>query len=152
MGLIAFFGAMLVLTVMGPFLSDTGMYDDLLDSNPLIFIFAVVIFAPLSETFVMALFFALAKFVTKDVQKLAIVSALCWGALHLFNAPANGIAVIWPFYIMSRAYLAWRPLGFWKAYGITALIHAIHNTPPAIAFLLYMMQSQDPAATSIENL
>lgn len=39
----------------------------------------------------------------------------------------NALGVVWPFYIMSRAYLTWRPLGFWKAVGTTTLIHAAIN-------------------------
>ncbi len=99
----------------------------MVETNFLLAAFGMVVVAPHIETMLMALFFGIATFFSGNVRRLALISCVSWGLLHLVNSPVNALGVVWPFYIMSRAYLAWRPLGFWKAVGTTTLIHAAIN-------------------------
>ncbi|GMV83983.1 MAG: hypothetical protein AMXMBFR7_51670 [Planctomycetota bacterium] len=128
---IAFFGAVAAAVLVSPW---TGGWDPTEEGMPAwYFAFSAIVIAPPFETLAMAIFFGVAGFFSSNAHRLSMASALCWGALHLINAPVNAIAVVWPFYVMSRVYLAWRPLGFWKAFGVTMLIHAMINTVPALA-------------------
>ncbi len=140
MGAIAFTGAMLVSIVLGSLIDTPDLREEMYASEPWLFMVEALVIAPPLETLIMAFFFFLARFFTKDPVRLALACAVFWGLLHLVNSPLNGIAVLWPFYIMSRAYLAWRPLGFWKAFGVTTLIHAANNTIPALIFVLFVDQ------------
>ena len=144
MGGIAFLGAMLIGFGLGPFLCGSDSMIETIESDPWFFAIFAIVFAPPLETLILALFLGVSGLFTKNVVRLSIASALFWGVLHMLNSPVNGVAVLWPFYIMSRAYLAWRPLGFWKAFGVTALIHAANNTIPAMLFVLL---AGPPAAT-----
>lgn len=136
MWFIAFFGAVAVAVFVSPL---TGDWDPTEEDIPAwFFAFSAIVIAPPFETLAMAIFFGIAGFFSANVHRLSLVSALCWGALHLINAPVNAVAVVWPFYVMSRVYLAWRPLGFWKAFGVTMLIHGMINTVPALAVLTFL--------------
>ena len=148
MGGIAFTGAMIAAIALSPVLGDSDVRFELMDSKPWLFAIDALLLAPPLETLVMALFFLLCGFLTKHVVRLSLACALFWGVLHMFNSPVNGIAVLWPFYIMSRAYLAWRPLGFWKAFGVTTLIHATNNTIPVLLFVLF---AEAPQVTTDPN-
>jgi hypothetical protein len=133
MWLVAFLGAVAVAVLVSPLAGD---WDPTEDGMPAwFFVLSALVIAPPVETLAMAIFFGIAGFIGRNVHRLSVASALCWGALHLVNAPVNAIAVVWPFYVMSRVYLAWRPLGFWKAFGVTMLIHGMNNTVPALAVL-----------------
>ena len=145
MGAIAFSGAMLVSIVLGNLISGPDLREEIYASEPWLFMVEALVIAPPLETLIMAFFFFVGRFITKNQVRLAFACAVFWGLLHLLNSPVNGIAVLWPFYIMSRAYLAWRPLGFWKAFGVTTLIHAANNTIPALVFVMFVEQ---PASSS----
>jgi hypothetical protein len=106
-------------------------------AGPLLF-FGMVVSAPVVETLMMSpILWVLSRIVAKPVP-LAALSAAVWAGLHSLAAPAWGLIVAWPFYVFSRAYLAWRPYGWWKAVGVTACIHAFQNfTACVIALLLH---------------
>ncbi|MFA6243272.1 MAG: hypothetical protein WC655_20205 [Candidatus Hydrogenedentales bacterium] len=127
MALAAIAGALIVSTIAQPLFGTHDPRVDMLESNFLLAAFGMVVVAPPIETMLMALFFGIATFFSGNVRRLAVVSCVFWGLLHLVNSPVNALGVVWPFYIMSRAYLAWRPRGFWKAVGTTTLIHAAIN-------------------------
>jgi hypothetical protein len=138
MGMIAFAGAMLVSIVLGNLISDSDLREEIYASEPWLFAVEALVVAPPLETLFMAFFLFVGQFITKNPVRLALACAVFWGLLHLLNSPVNGIAVLWPFYIMSRAYLAWRPLGFWKAFGVTTMIHVANNTIPVLVFVLFV--------------
>ena len=62
-------------------------------------------------------------------------AALIWAVLHSLAWLPWGVIVAWSFYVMSRAYLAWRPHGFGSALVVVASIHAAHNLIPALVML-----------------
>ena len=134
MALAAFLGGALTAIVAQFFFEAGDQREELLQDNYLLAVFAMVVVAPPLETLFMALFFGIATFFSGNVHRLALVSTICWAVLHVANSPVNAFGVLWPFYVMSRVYLAWRPIGFWKAVGVTTLTHAGIN---GLAVLLY---------------
>jgi hypothetical protein len=44
--------------------------------------------------------------------------------------------VIWPFFVFSCAYLAWRRRSLWHAMGVTCGIHMFQNLLPGILICL----------------
>jgi hypothetical protein len=98
--------------------------------------FSALVVAPLLETLLLALTLKVISIFTGTPRYIAIVSGLAWGLLHALGWPP-AIVVGWPFYVMSRAYIAWRPLGFGHAFKVVALIHAAYNFIPAL-FMLFV--------------
>ena len=144
MGLIAFAGAILVSIALGNLIDDTDLREEIYASEPWLFAIEALVIAPPIETLIMAFFLFAGRYITNNQLRLALSCAVFWGLLHLLNSPVNGAAVIWPFYIMSRAYLAWRPLGFWKAFGVTTMIHVANNTIPVMVFVMFLEAPSSP--------
>ena len=74
-----------------------------------------------------------AAFITRKKYILALLNALFWAILHSLMAPAWGLGVLWPFFIFSCAYLAWRQKSWWRAVWVVACIHAFQNALPGLA-------------------
>lgn len=117
-----------------------------MDAEPWIFAVVALVVAPPLETILMAFFFLIAGLSVKNPVRLGLLSALFWGAVHMTNSPVNAIIVVFPFYIMSRAYLAWRSNAFWKASGVTTGIHVIQNILPT-ALAIAASTSQEAQLT-----
>ena len=101
--------------------------------HPIALLVGIVIISPALETLLMGLiFFVLRRFIKHPI-KLAVTSAVLWAALHSLAAPAWGLAVLWPFYVFSCAYIAWREKSWMTAYSITCCIHMFQNILPGIA-------------------
>ena len=96
--------------------------------------FSALVVAPLLETLLLALTLKIISIFAGTHRSIAIVSGLAWGLLHAIVWPP-AIVVGWPFYVMSRSYLAWRPLGFGHAFYVVALVHAAYNLIPALFML-----------------
>ncbi len=110
--------------------------------------FGVVVLSPVLETMLMSpILWAVSHLAQKPVV-LAMLSACVWALLHSLAAPAWGLIVAWPFYVFSRAYLAWRPYGWWKAVGVTASIHAFQNLLPGLALALFVRRVSGTAINS----
>jgi hypothetical protein len=95
----------------------------------------LVVFSPAVETLMMPPILWALAFITTRPMQLAILSALVWAGLHSSMALAWGLVIAWPFYVFSRAYLAMRPYGRLKAIAVTACVHSLQNTLPAVAIL-----------------
>lgn len=96
---------------------------------------AVVLFAPLVETLIMAgLIWLSERLVPTGLAVLA--SAVLWGLFHSTQAAGWGLVIWWPFLIFSTLYVVWRQRGFWIGIGVAAATHALQNLIPgfAIAF------------------
>lgn len=94
----------------------------------------VVVFAPVSETFIMgAVLLLLRRFLTPVVSVL--VSAAGWGVVHSLQAPAWGLVIWWPFLIFSTAFLVWRERSLLGAFALVSLLHALHNLLPALGLV-----------------
>jgi hypothetical protein len=95
-------------------------------------IVSVIFICPVLETLLMSLIFWILSFFTKRKLNLAITSAIIWAGLHSFAAPAWGLGVLWPFFVFSCSYLAWREKAWWRAIWVTACIHMFQNFLPGL--------------------
>lgn len=91
---------------------------------------ALAVFAPIVETFILAAFITLFRWVFSPTVSV-FLSAIGWGVAHSLQASAWGFVVWWPFLIMSMLYLVWRQRGFWLAIAIPAAVHMLQNAGPA---------------------
>jgi hypothetical protein len=91
---------------------------------------ALAVFAPVVETFILAAFITLFRWVFSPTVSV-ILSAVGWGVAHSLQASAWGFVVWWPFLIMSMLYIVWRQRGFWVAIAIPAAVHMMQNAGPA---------------------
>jgi len=96
-----------------------------------LFILLVIIGPPI-ETLLMAGLLWIFSFITKRQIRLAAISAFVWAALHSMAAPTWGLGVIWPFFVFSCSYLAWRKRSWWRAILVTSCVHGFQNFLPSI--------------------
>lgn len=104
--------------------------------SPAMMLPLLCLLAPLIETAMMAVIFALLRVVTRQKVTLAILSTLIWMGLHSLGVPAHGLGIFWSFFIMSICYLSWETRSLGHAFWMTAALHALHNLPPALLLLL----------------
>jgi hypothetical protein len=95
-------------------------------------LFALVVFAPLIETLIMAGLIWLFERFLKTAYAIA-ASAIVWGIFHSTQALGWGLVIWWPFLIFSTLYVVWRQRGFWTGIGVAAATHALQNLGPGIA-------------------
>jgi hypothetical protein len=103
----------------------------------------LVLFAPFVETFAMIPVLFLLGFVTRNRAWLAGSSAVLWAGAHSAVAPLWGLSALWPFFVFSAAFLAWRAHSLSRAYWVTAGIHALHNS---LAAALLVLEAWQPEA------
>lgn len=91
-------------------------------------ILGAIFFAPLLETFIIGFnVFWLSKITTKK-QVIAIASAALFALLHMRTGYLfRFFLVLWPSYILSISYIAWRDSSFLKAYSASFLTHVLSN-------------------------
>jgi hypothetical protein len=94
---------------------------------------AVVVIGPAVETLFMSLILWFLSLFVKGRIFLAILSAVIWALLHSLDTPVWGLGVIWPFFVFSCAYLAWRDVSWRDAFVVTWGIHAFQNVIPGLA-------------------
>ena len=95
-------------------------------------IIMIVVVGPPIETLLMGCGLWALSFITKRRVPLAAMSAFVWAVLHSLMAPAWGLAVLWPFFVFSCSYLAWRQRAWWRAILVTSCVHAFQNVLPAV--------------------
>ena len=119
----------LILGLSGAITEDTG--PEFEGSAPGLLI-SLVIIGPLLETLLMGGGLWILSFIIKRQVLLAIISAFIWAVMHSLIAPAWGLVVIWPFFVFSCSYLAWRKRSWRHAILITSCVHAFQNILPTI--------------------
>ncbi len=119
----------LVLAMSGIITEDTGPH---FEGSALELIIMIVVVGPPIETLLMVCVLWVLSFITKRRVRLAVMSAFVWAALHSLMAPAWGLGVLWPFFVFSCSYLAWRQRSRWRAILVTSCVHAFQNILPAI--------------------
>ncbi len=133
MGLVSFVPSMIIVA----FLVGAGVINEETSPNfgqvlhPAAKFVGMVIFSPIVETLLMSFFLWLMSFATKRRILLATMSALIWAGLHSILAPVWGFGVLWPFFVMSCAYLAWRQKSWSHAIVVATGIHMLQNLIPA---------------------
>ena len=118
-----------ILGLSGVITEDTGPE---FEGSALGLLFMLVIFGPLLETLLMGGVLWILSHITKRQVMLAVISAFIWAVLQSLFAWAWGIVIIWPFFIFSCSYLAWRKRSWWHAVLITSSVHAFQNILPTI--------------------
>ena len=94
-------------------------------------LFALVVFAPVVETFIMVgLIWLFERFLAP--ARAILASAAAWGIAHSLLAAGWGLVIWWPFLIFSTLYVVWRQRGFWAGVGVAAATHALQNLGPAL--------------------
>ncbi len=89
--------------------------------------FLALIFAPLAETLLLSGLLWLLGILSKRPLFIAAAASVLWGAVHGAQGLMWFLPASWAFYVLSCSYLAWRPLGFGKAFVVAALPHALVN-------------------------
>ena len=95
-------------------------------------LFALVVFAPVLETLIMAAVLAVLLRVMPPAGTI-MLSAAGWAIAHALAAPAWGLVIWWPFLIFSTVYVVWRSRGFLTGVGMAAAVHGMNNLLPALA-------------------
>ncbi|MBN2595033.1 MAG: hypothetical protein JXA81_16125 [Sedimentisphaerales bacterium] len=120
----------LILGLSGAITEDTGPE---FEGSALGLFITLVIIGPLLETLLMGGGLWILSFITRRQALLALISAFIWAVMHSLLAPAWGLVVMWPFFVFSCSYLAWRKRSWWHAILVTSCIHAFQNFLPSIA-------------------
>ena len=100
-----------------------------------LFIVASLAVAPVIETFLMIPVFGLLRLVANNKGWLCFGSALIWATIHSSFDWRWGITVFWLFVVYSFSYLTWEKRSRNFAVAITASIHALVNTIPALVIV-----------------
>lgn len=88
--------------------------------------FAAIIFAPVVETFLLAVGLRLLSGLGRTGS--CVASALVWGVLHGVFAPIRFFGSVWSFFVFGFGYLLWRQRSRKHAFAAAAVPHAIVNT------------------------
>ncbi|MDI6449461.1 CPBP family intramembrane glutamic endopeptidase [Anaerobaca lacustris] len=101
-------------------------------AGPVVLFVMVVVVSPVVETLVLGFGLWLLAFLTRKLLWQALGSSVIWAILHSLAAPAWGLVVLWPFFVFSCAYLAWRRRSLWHAMGVACGVHVFQNLLPGI--------------------
>lgn len=89
--------------------------------------FAIVVFSPLVETWLLVLLIRLVKRFGAGSGVTALIGALTWGGLHALLHPMWFFGTVWSFFVFSSAVLAWQQVSARQAFWAAAFPHAIIN-------------------------
>ena len=128
----SFFPSLLIAGLLAAVAPDAARPE--FDAGPVTVLLLMVVFSPLLESLIMGgALIVLLRFFSPVIAVIA--SAAGWAIAHSLAAPIWGLVIWWPFLIFSVAFVTWRGRGLWFAIGLTALIHALQNLPPALILL-----------------
>lgn len=96
---------------------------------------AMCVFAPLVETFGMAILIWVLRRFIKRTEYLPLVTALVCAGLHSLAKPYWGLEIFWAFLIFARCYVTWEKKSPLQAFWMTALLHALHNLLPTLVLI-----------------
>ena len=128
------FALMTLLAMAGFEVEDLG--PDFGDISPTIFFIQAVLFAPFIESLLLALTIWVLSFLITRPVPLAVAAAAVWAVLHSLTAAVWGLVIAWPFFVFSCAYLAWRPVSWWKAIAAATAVHMFQNFWPSLLMFL----------------
>jgi len=90
-------------------------------------ILGALVFAPVVETFLLALLLWFLSLLSRNLGFVAAIAALLWASLHATYGALWFFGTVWSFFVFSCAYLAWRQTSFVRAYFAAALPHLLIN-------------------------
>ena len=91
-------------------------------------IFGTVVFAPVTETLLLAVLLWLLRKASSKRLFVAVVSGLVWGAAHAALGVFSFFGTTPEFFVFSCAYMAWREVSFGRAFLAAATPHALINS------------------------
>lgn len=97
--------------------------------------FGIVVFAPVVETLMMVVIFAVCRFFHLSVPAMILVQVVIWAALHGLQAYAWAFAPAWLFFVFSIVWLTQRQRSATRAFVFTSGVHATNNLIPMLAIL-----------------
>ncbi len=125
----------IVLSAAGVLTEESG--PDLTgDLHPAVMFFAIVVLSPVLETLAMGVVLKLLSLLTKRRYILAATSCMVWAGLHSLASVPWGLTIVWPFFIFSCSYIAWRRRSWLHAACVTCVIHLLQNLPSGILLLV----------------
>ncbi|WP_265562556.1 CPBP family intramembrane glutamic endopeptidase [Sphingomicrobium arenosum] len=95
-------------------------------------LFALIIFAPVVETLIMAAVLSLLLRFVGAVPAI-LLSSVGWGVAHSVQAATWGLVIWWPFLIFSTLFVVWRQRSLAWGLFMPFIVHALQNTLPALA-------------------
>jgi len=125
---IGFFPAMVIAIVLFISLSSVINFPQVSEQDEVVTYIYALFVAPWLETLMMWPILSLLRWINKNIFWVAIASAIIWGAIHAMGNIAQGLTVIWVFFVFSMSFLAWREKSLGRAILVTSLIHFCHNT------------------------
>ena len=87
-----------------------------------------VAFAPATETFLQAGGLSILSLLSSCRMFIAAASGVIWGALHATLGALWFFGTAWTFFVLSCAYLAWRPVSFKFALVAAWVPHVLINS------------------------
>ena len=115
--------------------SEESRYEDM---SPAAIITTLLVIAPVLETIVLwFVIFVFQKITGGREVASAGLAGVTIGLAHLLNDQSVGylilcLAICWSFFVQALVFLAWAKQARWKALVMVAILHALHNTGPAI--------------------
>lgn len=102
-----------------------------------VLIFLLVVATPVIETAMLwGGVILIRRFVTRDVLRVAIVSAVVWGLAHaILNNVPNGVSAMWSFFCFTIAFQVGELSSKQKAFLVPAVMHAMTNTISSLAIV-----------------
>ena len=131
-GLISLVPSIIIALILGLSGAITEETSPEFEGSALGLLITLVIIGPLLETLLMGGGLWILSFITKHQVLLAVISAFIWAVMHSLFALAWGLVVIWPFFVFSCSYLAWRKRSWCHAILVTSCVHAFQNILPTI--------------------
>ncbi len=122
------------------FSSTRVVFDAFIQDKGLIGAYFILVSAPLYETIVgqwAPMVFT--KWLKKPTQHAVFYAAIWFGLIHIRAGAAYVIQNIGVGWILAGCFLFGRREGFFKAYRLTTIAHALHNT--LVFFILYFSSS-----------
>jgi hypothetical protein len=91
-------------------------------------VLGTVAFAPVAETFLLAGVLSVFSMLSSRRVLVAAASGVVWGALHAAFGALWFFGTAWSFFVLSCAYLGWRPASFRFAFVAALVPHMLINS------------------------
>ncbi len=98
---------------------------------------AMCVFAPLVETFGLAVIISVLRRMRTRPELVPWATALVCAGLHSLARPLWGLEVLWGFLIFTLCYVAWAKKSPLHAFWMTVSLHALHNLVLTLALAVF---------------
>lgn len=95
--------------------------------------FGSIIFAPIVETYLLAVLITIISSFISNKIHIAVISALLWGSFHAIFGLLWFFGPAWAFFMLTCAFIAWRQKSFKHAYFAAFVPHVLNNAVGVLA-------------------